>query len=146
MTQMSGMKNAVTPVIHFLNGPQLNFLFYCHIILYSVTSYEKFSQNGTFEFQTGKPQRFNAIDGSIEMQKNGSISKNFSKMKNIKIFLNKLQAALRKLFSSPPDKNFLPLWHKNLSRYTGIYRHLLSKCFENAVLGCLGMVQSRCFF
>ena len=86
MTQMSGMTNAVMPVIHFLNGPQLNFLFYCHIILYSVISYEKLSQNDTFEFQTGKPQRFNAIDGSIEMQKNGYISKNFSKMKNIKTF------------------------------------------------------------
>ena len=30
--------------------------------------------------------------------------------------------------------------------YTGIWRHLISQCFENAVLGCLKMVQWKCFF
>ena len=29
--------------------------------------------------------------------------------------------------------------------YTGIWRHLISQCFENAVLGCLKMVQWKCF-
>ena len=32
-----------------------------------------------------------------------------------------------------------------LRRRTEIYRHLLSKCFENAVLGLLEMVQCKCF-
>ena len=30
-------------------------------------------------------------------------------------------------------------------RYTAIYRHLLSKFFENTVLGLLEMVQWKCF-
>ena len=33
-----------------------------------------------------------------------------------------------------------------LRRCTGIYRHMLSKCFENAVLGRLEMVQCGCIF
>ena len=31
-------------------------------------------------------------------------------------------------------------------RFTGIYRHLLSKCSENAILGHLEMVQRKWFF
>ena len=31
-------------------------------------------------------------------------------------------------------------------RFTGIFRHLLSKSFENAVFARLGMVQCKCFF
>ena len=40
-------------VTHFLNGPMLNLLFYCHIILYweKVTSYKKFSHNLTLKVQ-----------------------------------------------------------------------------------------------
>ena len=37
-----------------------------------------------------------------------------------------------------PDKSFI--W-----RYTGIYKHLLSQCFQNVVLGRLEMVQCKCF-
>ena len=33
-----------------------------------------------------------------------------------------------------------------LGRYTEIYRHLLSNCFKNAVLGLQEMVQCNCFF
>ena len=32
-----------------------------------------------------------------------------------------------------------------LRRYTGLYSHLLSKCFEIVVLGCLEMVQCKWF-
>ena len=62
------------------------------------------------------------------------------------------QLALRKLFSHhpdlhsppppilPPDKILLLLWNKILlRRYIEVYRHLLSKCLENAVLGCQEM-------
>ena len=46
---------------HFLNGPLVNLLFYCHIILYweKLTYYEKFSRNITLEDQTvGKISTF----------------------------------------------------------------------------------------
>ena len=33
-----------------------------------------------------------------------------------------------------------------LRRYTEIYRHLISKCFKNAVLGRQEMVQRKYFF
>ena len=32
-----------------------------------------------------------------------------------------------------------------LWRFAGIYRHLLSSCFENAVFGCIKMVHCKCF-
>ena len=49
-----------------LNGHMINYLFYCHIVLY----WDKLTSK-----LHGKFQRFNAIDGSIEMVKNGWISK-----------------------------------------------------------------------
>ena len=53
------------------------------------------------------------------------------------------QASLRKSFSLPPGKS----WTKvSLRRYAGIYRHLLPKCFENAVHGRVEMMQWKCFF
>ena len=67
------------------------------------------------------------------------------KWKILKHFMRPEQqrGALRKLFSLPPDKSWTKI---SLQRYAGIYRHLLSKCFENAVFECLEMVQFRCFF
>ena len=57
---MNGMKNAIMQMIHFLNCPMFNLIFYCLLFyIEKVTSYEKFSHN----------QCFNAIDGSIEMLK-----------------------------------------------------------------------------
>ena len=53
----------------------------------------------------------------------------------------KQQAALRKLFSLPPDKNFSGHWNKNF--LTEIHRHLqkfLFKYLENAFLGRLEML------
>ena len=76
MTKFDGTKNAIMQMTFFLNGPVFNLLFYCQIILYweKVTSDEKFNLNSKLH---GKFQRFNAIDGSIKMLKNGWISKNF---------------------------------------------------------------------
>ena len=46
--------------------------------------------------------------------------------------------------TTPSDEILLRLWNKNFLRK--IYRHLLSKCFKNAVLGCQGGMQCKCFF
>ena len=51
-------------------------------------------------------------------------------------------SGFRKLFSPHPNKSFLGL----LQRYAEIYRHLLSKCFKNAVLRRLEIVERKCFF
>ena len=61
-------------VTYFLNGPAFFLLFYCHITLYweKVTSYE----NHKLKLY-GKFQRFNAIDGSMEMLKIDWTYKNF---------------------------------------------------------------------
>ena len=77
MTQLTGMKNAVMQVTYFLNDTMVNLLFYCHIILCreKVTSYEKLLLKSIF---SGKIQRFNASDESIEMLKNSKISENFN--------------------------------------------------------------------
>ena len=55
---------------YFSNSPMFDLLFYCRIILYreKVTSDEKFNHKSKLY---GKFQRFNAIDGSIKMLKNG---------------------------------------------------------------------------
>ena len=64
----------------------------------------------------------------------------------------KQRAAIRKLFSLPPTHHqqiksyFVSGTKIFLRRYREIYRHLLSKCFKNAVLGRQEIVQYRCFF
>ena len=73
------------------------------------------------------------------------------KMKNCKTFY-KAASHLKGIIQPPPspfppDKILQCLWDKNfLRRYKEIYRHLLSKGFTNAVLGCQEMVQCKCFF
>ena len=90
-----------------------------------------------------KFQRFNTLD-------------RFSiKMKNCKT-LYEVQTAshLKEIFQSPPPQ---PTPHQIksyyvsgtkilLRRYTEIYRHLLSRCFKNAVLGRQEMMQCKCYF
>ena len=69
--------------------------------------------------------------------------------KNFKTFYEAQKwAALRKLFTpSHQIKAFYVLGTNIFSRrYAGICRHLLSKRFENAVLGRLETVQCKCFF
>ena len=84
--------------------------------------------------------RFNAIDGSIKMLK---ISIN---MKNFKTFC-KTQTASHFKEVTQQIKAYYVSGTKIFSRrYAEIYRHLHSKCFKNAVLGRLEMVQCQCFF
>ena len=95
---------------------------------------------------SGKFQRFNTIDGSIEMLKYKWISKNFNSNEKFEKHFTSLKepSAWQKLFSPPPDKSFLRLWSKNVR--TEIYKHLLSKSSENAILGRLEMVLCNFFF
>ena len=74
VTKLNGVKVNVT---YFLNGPVFNLLFYCHIVLYweKVTSHDKFNNKSKLY---EKYQRFNAIDGSVDMLKNSRISKNIN--------------------------------------------------------------------
>ena len=75
-----GWKKAIMQVTCFLNSPMVNFLFYCHIILYwkKVTFYENFSQNTTIEVQiVWKISAFQRYWWKYQMLKNSWISKNF---------------------------------------------------------------------
>ena len=86
----------------------------------------------------GKFQHFDVTDGNIEMLKNTF----HLKWKVVKHFTGQeLLVALRKLFSllAPHHiKAYYVARTKFFSpRYTEICRNLLSKRFENAVLGCL---------
>ena len=100
---------------------------------------------------SGKFHRFSAIDGSIEMLKNGSYSKNSIKMKNLKLFCEAQTVSHLKEITQ------ISLPHQikasnisgtkiSLQKFTRIYRHLLSKCFENPVHRHLEMVQWKCLF
>ena len=103
---------------------------------------------------SGKFQCFNAIDGTIEMLKNSWISKKVELNENLKnrSTAPKQRASPRKSSRLPPPpphqiKSYYIFGTKIfLIRYTEIYKHLLSKCFKNAVLGCQEMVQCKCFF
>ena len=85
---------------------------------------------------SGKFQRFNAIDESINLLKNSWISKNFDycKMKNFKTFFENQSASLLKEIiqppplAVPPDKILLCLWNKNFHRE--IYRNTQKFAFK----------------
>ena len=71
--------SVIMPVIHFLNGPLVNLLFCCQIILSweKVTSYKKFSLNLTFEVQiVWKILAFQCYWWKYRNAENRSISKN----------------------------------------------------------------------
>ena len=135
-------------VAYFLNGPILNlfvfllffFLPYCFILGERVTFYEKCSPDvlPLKSKLSGKFQRFNAINRSIEMLKIVEFSKISIKMKNCKPFceaikratLFSLQILQPPPISPPPDKTLLHFGHKNvLKEIFRLDRHLLSKCF-----------------
>ena len=85
VTKLNGVKNAIMQVTYFLNGSMFNLLFCCHFVLYweKVASYEKFNHKSKLY---GKFQRFNAINGSVEMLKIVEFLKISIKMKNCKTF------------------------------------------------------------
>ena len=147
-------------VTYFLNGPISNLLFYCQIILYweKVTSYEKFSHNLTLEVQICL-ENFSVLMLQMEVSKCWKMlefQKIPIKMKNSETFYEAQTAScLREIIQ--PSPNPQPTSHQIksyyvfgakifLRRYTDMYRHLLSKCFKNAVLWCQEMVQPKCFF
>ena len=78
------------------------------------------------------------------------------KMKNCKTFYEARTAScLKKIIQFPQKPQTTPNQIKSyyifgikifLQRYTEIYRHLLWKCFKNAVLGRQEMVQRKCLF
>ena len=69
---MNGMKNAIMQVTYFMNGPMVNCCFID--IFYAGTKWllmRKFATILALKSKlSAKFQRFNAIDGSIEMIKN----------------------------------------------------------------------------
>ena len=84
---------------------------------------------------SGKFQRFNTIDRSVEMLKTVEHQNISIKMNNFKIFYEPHTASILSL----EQKLFI-------RRYTGIHKYLLSKCLKNAILGRLEMVQCKYFF
>ena len=92
---------------------------------------------------SGKFGLFSAIDGSIVMLINRWIPK-FQMTWKVFWVLN---SDLPKGIYSASIKASYVSWTKIIEgRFTGVYRHLLSKCFENAVLGHLKMIQCKCIF
>ena len=138
---------------HYTSGtlfvwPMVNLQLYYHIILYweKVNPCEKFSHSLSLEVQiVWKISAFQCYwwkYRNVEKQLNSQtfqlkwwILKHFTRSKH--------RVNLRKSFTLPSDKSWTKIfirWH------TGIYRYLLSKCFENAVLGRLEMVNCKWFF
>ena len=70
---MNGMKNSIMQVTYFMNGPMVNCCF-IDILFYAGTKWllmRKFATILALKSKlSAKFQRFNAIDGSIEMIKN----------------------------------------------------------------------------
>ena len=99
---------------------------------------------------SGKFQRFNAINFnvlmSIKMLKIVEFSKISFKIKNCKTFCKARTVNRRKKFiQAPPShpRQIKPYYVSKtnfLRRYIEIYGHLLSNCFNNAVLGRQEMV------
>ena len=76
---------------------------------------------------SGKFQRFNAVNGSMEMLINSWISKKF-KLKWTILKRSRQWSALRKLFIPPPGKSFLRHWNKNF--LTEIYSNIQALAFQ----------------
>ena len=98
-----------------------------------------------------KFQCFNTIDESIEILKN-SYWKISIKLKDCKILYETQTASHLKEIIQPPAthhqiKSYYVFETKIfLTRYTELYRHLLSKCFKKVVLGRQEIGQCKCFF
>ena len=76
-------------------------------------------------------------------------------MKNYKTcYEDQIESSIKKIIQASPNPQPTPHRIKSyvfgikffLRRYTEMYRHLLSKCFKNAVLGRQEMVQRKCSF
>ena len=141
-TKLNGAKNGIMQVAYFLNVPMFKLLFCCHITLHREKwpFIEKFNLKSIFY---GKFQRFNATDRSIK--KMAKFPKILTKMKSCKIFYE----AQKGNHSASPNQiksYYVSGTNIFLRRYREIYRHLASKCFNNAVLLRQEMMQCKCFF
>ena len=98
-----------------------------------------------------KFQCFNTIDESIEILKN-SYWKISIKLKNCKILYDtQIASHLKEIIQPPPTHHQIKSYYAFetkifLTRYTELYRHLLSKCFKKVVLGHQEIGQCKCFF
>ena len=97
---------------------------------------------------SGKFHRFSAIDGNAEKWFN---FQKFNQMKNFKPFCEAQTVShLKKITQiSLPDQikaSNISGTKISIQKFTRIYRHLLSKCFENPVRRHLEMVQCKCLF
>ena len=103
---------------------------------------------------SGKFQRFNVVNGSMEMLINSCISIKFKLKWAISKHV-KQWAALTKLFSPPPDKSFIRHWNKKF--LTEIYSNIqtlafqvLRKCsslaFRNGAVQMLSLTPTRNMF
>ena len=106
---------------------------------------------------SGKFQCCNAVAEILKCWKIVEFPKISIKMKNFKTFYKAQTAScLRETIQPspppqpPPHHQIKPSFVSRTNilwwRFTGIHRHLLSKCFENAVFRHLVMVQCKCFF
>ena len=164
---MNGLKNAIMQVTYFLNGLILNLFVFCLFFVFVILFYTErkwLLMRNVFAILplksklSGKIQRLNAINRSIDMLKIVEFSKISIKTKNCKT-CRKVQTAnrLKKFIQSPlipttplppppppppPEKTLQRLGNNFfLRRYIEIiYRDLLPKCFKNAVLGRHEMV------
>ena len=119
------MKHAIMQVTYFLNGSVVNMLLRSYIERKLLLK-RNLATILPLKFKlSGKFQRFNAINGSIQMLKNSPISKNFNYSVKFQTFYESQTMICQ--------KSFLRLWNKSLR--TEIYRNI-SKCFENAALEC----------
>ena len=143
---------------YFLNGPMFNLLLFYHFLLYRKKRLLMSNLATILRLKSklsGKFQHFNTTDRSIKIVKKiVEFSKISIKMKNCKTFCQVQTASHVKEIIQPPPPHLTPYQIKPyyvsgtnifFRRYKEIYRHLLSKCFKNAVLGRKDMVQYKYF-
>ena len=110
-----------------------------------MTSYDKFSHSPILEVRI---EKFSDSVLLMELSKCWNVEelpKISAKMKNFKTFYKaQTVRSFKEAPTSPPPPSPYNFWTKIfLRRYTGIYRHLLSKSFENAVPGRLEILQCK---
>ena len=121
LRSFTGWKLPLWKMTYSLNGPVINLLFYCHIVLYweKVTSYDKFSHRLILEDQIGEFHYLNLLM---------KVSKCWKKM-NFQEF--QLTWKIWKHYTKPTasqHKSLLRLWNKSL--YRKIHRNTQTFAFQ----------------
>ena len=131
--QVNGIKNVIMQVTYFLNVLMVNLLFCCHVFTEGVFL-KKFTHNFTLEVQTFQKMLQKVTIIKFETFYEVKTTSGRKKIIQHLPTKQKLSTSLEQKFPS-----------RDLQEYS---RHLLSKCFENAVFGYLCMVQMgqcKCF-